>query len=80
MSNRSDEENCVVCTCGQPALKLTVKKDGPNKGKINEAYLTLCNCKLYGVATKCLHDIPSDKTSHLESRGTVYNPPAFYPR
>ena len=40
MSNRSDEENCVVCTCGQPALKLTVKKDGPNKGKINEAYLT----------------------------------------
>ncbi|KAM7428568.1 hypothetical protein ABFA07_020472 [Porites harrisoni] len=29
----SDEENCVVCTCGQPALKLTVKKDGPNKGR-----------------------------------------------
>ena len=40
MSNRLDEENCVVCTCGQPALKLTVKKDGPNKGKVNEAYLT----------------------------------------
>ena len=40
LSNRSDEENCVVCTCGQPALKLTVKKDGPNKGKVNEAYLT----------------------------------------
>lgn len=27
-----DDENCVVCTCGQPATKLTVKKDGPNKG------------------------------------------------
>ena len=31
----------------------------------------LRNCKLYGVATKCLHDIPIDKTSHLESRGPV---------
>ncbi|XP_067044937.1 DNA topoisomerase 3-alpha-like isoform X2 [Acropora muricata] len=28
-----DDENCVVCTCGQPATKLTVKKDGPNKGR-----------------------------------------------
>ncbi|KAL9957422.1 hypothetical protein ACROYT_G039055 [Oculina patagonica] len=28
-----DNENCVVCTCGQPAIMLTVKKDGPNKGR-----------------------------------------------
>ena len=31
--HRDDNENCVVCTCGQPATLLTVKKDGPNKGK-----------------------------------------------
>lgn len=28
-----DNQNCVVCTCGQPATTLTVKKDGPNKGR-----------------------------------------------
>lgn len=33
---RGDNENCVVCTCGQPATLLTVKKDGPNKGKSRE--------------------------------------------
>jgi len=31
--DRDDNENCVVCTCVQPATTLTVKKDGPNKGK-----------------------------------------------
>lgn len=28
------DENCVVCTCGQPAMLLTVKKDGPNQGEL----------------------------------------------
>lgn len=28
-----DDENCIVCTCGQPATMFTVKKDGPNKGR-----------------------------------------------
>ncbi|XP_068762622.1 DNA topoisomerase 3-alpha-like isoform X2 [Montipora capricornis] len=30
---RGNDENCVVCTCAQPATKFTVKKDGPNKGR-----------------------------------------------
>lgn len=30
---RDDNENCVVCACGQPASQFTVKKDGPNKGR-----------------------------------------------
>lgn len=24
----------MVCSCGQPAMMLTVKKDGPNKGEL----------------------------------------------
>ena len=38
MSHKFDEENCVVCTCGKPAFKLTVKKAEPNKGKAKEAH------------------------------------------
>lgn len=32
-SDNGGDENCVVCSCGQPAMMLTVKKDGPNKGR-----------------------------------------------
>lgn len=32
-SGDGGDENCVVCTCGQPAMLLTVKKDGPNQGR-----------------------------------------------
>ena len=28
------------------------------KVRLMKPTLPLCNCKLYGVATKCLHDIP----------------------
>ena len=27
------DENDVVCNCGQDAISLTVRKDGPNQGK-----------------------------------------------
>jgi len=30
----------VVCTCGQPAVKLTVRKDGPNKGELEHGSYT----------------------------------------
>eukprot|EP00794_Sanderia_malayensis_P009163 gene9163-10136_t len=29
----SSDENSVVCSCGKPALQLTVRKDGPNQGR-----------------------------------------------
>ena len=30
----------MVCTCGQPAAKLTVRKDGPNKGELEHGIYT----------------------------------------
>lgn len=33
MDNTMNGNNTTVCLCNQDALLLTVKKDGPNKGK-----------------------------------------------
>lgn len=30
----------MVCACGQPAAKLTVRKDGPNKGELEHGSYT----------------------------------------
>ncbi|KAK0095713.1 hypothetical protein PV326_007620 [Microctonus aethiopoides] len=32
-NSRDDNNDEVACNCGQPAKKLTVRKDGPNKGR-----------------------------------------------
>lgn len=31
--NDGDDSNPTVCNCGQPAIQLTVRKDGPNQGR-----------------------------------------------
>lgn len=31
--NSNDDNNFVACSCNEPAIMLTVRKDGPNKGK-----------------------------------------------
>ncbi|XP_034948825.1 DNA topoisomerase 3-alpha isoform X2 [Chelonus insularis] len=32
-NNDDDDQGGTMCTCGQPAKKLTVRKEGPNKGR-----------------------------------------------
>ena len=45
-----DGENEVTCNCKQPALKLTVKKDGPNQGEsISFIVLSLAFYFIYTV-------------------------------
>ena len=40
------DENCVVCTCGQRAMLLTVKKDGPNQGELMSLLFSCVKKKL----------------------------------
>ena len=41
LCNRYDhtDENAVICDCGQEALKLTVRKEGPNQGRREQFFV-----------------------------------------
>lgn len=59
------QSNAVVCNCGQDALLLTVRKEGPNQGR--EFYkCNTGNCNFFLWA-----DQPNDDHGHAGSRGPV---------
>jgi hypothetical protein len=59
LESGNQHDNAIVCNCNMDALLLTVRKEGPNKGRFNPPSQHLNSYYLYtvGVCSKIFHSI-----------------------